>query len=156
MRRIKEFLQRLPTHKLGWTESLTIDGYERRFPLFGVQFLGHRQPRQTPTHSACSGKKSNSPSSSPDAINRPLTRIRHDDSRHRNRNAQYLVGPSSKDFQALRRACGVLGLDIEFLVWHQSLVAINVRPRQVQNEGGDGFYQPGYPCASSALAANWR
>jgi hypothetical protein len=40
---------------------------------------------------------------SPDAINRPLTRIRHGDSRHRNRNAQYLVGPSSKDFQALRR-----------------------------------------------------
>jgi hypothetical protein len=30
-----------------------------------------------------------------------LTRIRHGDSRHRNRNAQYLVGPSSKDFQAL-------------------------------------------------------
>src|SRR5271157_6039915 len=28
----------------------------------------------------------------PDAINRPLTRIRHGDSRHRNRNAQYLVG----------------------------------------------------------------
>jgi hypothetical protein len=33
-----------------------------------------------------------------------LTRIRHGDSRHRNRNAQYLVGPSSKDFQALREA----------------------------------------------------
>jgi hypothetical protein len=33
-----------------------------------------------------------------------LTRIRHGDSRHRNRNAQYLLGPSSKDFQALRTA----------------------------------------------------
>jgi tripartite-type tricarboxylate transporter receptor subunit TctC len=32
-----------------------------------------------------------------------LTRIRHGDSRHHNRNAQYLVGPSSKDFQALRQ-----------------------------------------------------
>src|SRR6516162_5789518 len=58
-------------------------------------------PPPTRSGTACSGKKSNSPSS-PDAINRPLTRIRHGDSRHRNRNAQYLVGPSSKDFQALR------------------------------------------------------
>jgi alpha-tubulin suppressor-like RCC1 family protein len=30
-----------------------------------------------------------------------MTRIRQGDSRHRNGNAQYLVGPSSKDFQAL-------------------------------------------------------
>jgi hypothetical protein len=30
-----------------------------------------------------------------------MTRIRQGDSRHRNRNAQYLLGPSSKDFQAL-------------------------------------------------------
>src|SRR6202166_1245366 len=60
------------------------------------------KPPPTRSGAACSGKKSNSPSSSPDAINRPLTRIRHGDSRHRNRNAQYLVGPSSKDFQALR------------------------------------------------------
>src|ERR1700686_2880923 len=59
------------------------------------------KPPPTRSGAACSGKKSNSPSSSPDAINRPLTRIRHGDSRHRNRNAQYLVGPSSKDFQAL-------------------------------------------------------
>src|SRR5215471_12063038 len=58
-------------------------------------------PPPTRSGTACSGKKSNSPSS-PDAINRPMTRIRHGDSRHRNRNAQYLVGPSSKDFQALR------------------------------------------------------
>jgi hypothetical protein len=35
-----------------------------------------------------------------------MTRIRQGDSRHRNRNAQYLVGPSSKDFQALRPADG--------------------------------------------------
>src|ERR1700688_3343612 len=59
------------------------------------------KPPPTRSGAACSGKKSNSPSSSPDAINPPLTRIRHGDSRHRNRNAQYLVGPSSKDFQAL-------------------------------------------------------
>src|SRR3984893_4574027 len=59
-------------------------------------------PPPTLSGAPCSGKKSNRPSSSPDAINRPLTRIRHGDSRHRNRNAQYLVGPSSKDFQALR------------------------------------------------------
>src|SRR6516162_8998606 len=57
-------------------------------------------PPPTRSGTACSGKKSNSPSS-PDAINRPMTRIRQGDSRHRNRNAQYLVGPSSKDFQAL-------------------------------------------------------
>jgi tripartite-type tricarboxylate transporter receptor subunit TctC len=31
-----------------------------------------------------------------------MTKIRQGDSRHRNRNAQYLLGPSSKDFQALR------------------------------------------------------
>src|ERR1700693_1414140 len=64
---------------------------------------------------ACSGKNSNSPPSSPDAINRPLTRIRHGDSRHRNRNAQYLVGPSSKDFQALREnpPYGMLGGIVE-------------------------------------------
>src|SRR5271170_5281859 len=61
------------------------------------------KPPPTRSGAACSGKKSNSPSSSPDAINRPLTRIRHGDSRHRNRNAQYLVGLSSKDFQALSR-----------------------------------------------------
>src|SRR4249919_3489090 len=69
-------------------------------------------PPPTRSGAACSGKKTNSPSSSPDAINRPLTRIRHDDSRHRNRNAQYLVGPSSKDFQALREAGFVAGQNV--------------------------------------------
>src|SRR5271156_5170390 len=59
------------------------------------------KPPPTRSGAACSGKNSKSPPSSPDAINRPLTRIRHGDSRHRNRNAQYLAGPSSKDFQAL-------------------------------------------------------
>jgi hypothetical protein len=59
--------------------------------------VGGGTPPPTRSGAACSGKKS------PDAINRPLTRIRHVDSRHRNRNAQYLVGPSSKDFQALSR-----------------------------------------------------
>jgi hypothetical protein len=72
---------------------------ERRRPRRGAH---PRHPPPTRSGAACSGKKSNSPSSSPDAVNRPLTRIRHVDSRHRNRNAQYLVGPSSKDFQALR------------------------------------------------------
>src|SRR5271155_1557249 len=64
------------------------------------------KPPPTRSGAACSGKNSNSPPSSPDAINRPLTRIRHGDSRHRNRNAQYLVGPSSKDFQALSTVVG--------------------------------------------------
>src|SRR5271155_1654825 len=64
------------------------------------------KPPPTRSGAACSGKNSKSPPSSPDAINRPLTRIRHGDSRHRNRNAQYLAGPSSKDFQALRRTVG--------------------------------------------------
>ena len=39
-----------------------------------------------------------------------MTRIRHGDSRHRNRNAQYLVGPSSKDFQALSKQLAALAL----------------------------------------------
>jgi putative tryptophan/tyrosine transport system substrate-binding protein len=43
--------------------------------------------------------RANSPSSSPDAINRPLTRIRHGDSRHRNGNAQYLSGLHQKIFR---------------------------------------------------------
>ena len=61
----------------------------------------------TPTHALrrrLLGQKSKSPSS-PDAINRPLTRIRHGDSGHCNKNGQYLVGPSQKIFKLRAMAC---------------------------------------------------